>query len=244
MKILFVTEGGNSPSRQLAEEAEKLVGKDAEVSYYDPALPLVADGIDGVWIFTREEEGGCPEEIENFLERLYPAFADVPVLASGVGGKDGGMNALAEIRDYIDKQGGRYAEETDPLSIPLRSARLSLDPEEKWDLFFVVDAFLKYCGMDESESRKIGFSTVVEDFFKLMKFLSPEGPRPHTLTLEGFIVRTDVGEFDCSVAGDDVPPEIKELRYEIESLVSDYEIGDEEIAPALLQKIETDWEVS
>ena len=218
-----------------------MIGNDAEVVWYDPALPQRELRADGVWIFTHEEDGGCPEALMTLLKDHFSAFQDIPAVASGIGGKEGGMNAVTEISEYFEQHGGRFMEESEPLCVPLKTARFELEPEEKMDLFFLVDGFLKYCGMDDSESRKIAFETVVNDYFKLMKFLSPAGSKPTELAFEGFdTVHTDVGTFDCSLPGD-APPEIGELHYEIETLVADYEIEEGEIVSALLEKILREW---
>ena len=243
MKILFLLGdyGKHSLERQFAEETQKLIGKDAEVTVYDPALPLPAPGeLDGIWIFTHEEEGGCPEELMALIEANIGRFEDVPVVASGVGGKDGGMNAATEIAEYFDAHGGRFYTDSEPLCIPLRTTRFELEPDEKMDLFFVVDAFLKYCGMDDSESRKIAFGTVVKNYFRLMKYLSPDGAKPTELSIEGDTVHTDVGDFDCALTLD-APAEMQDLRIETDTLVSDYEIEEGEIVSALLEKILREW---
>lgn len=240
MKLLFLLgDYGNSPERKLAREAEKLIGKDAEVVWYDPALPL-AEGFEGVWIFTHEEEGGCPAELMRFLTEHFPAFEDVPTVASGIGGKEGGMNAAYEIAEYFEEHGGRFMAESEPLCVPMKTARFELGPEEKMDLFFLVDGFLKYCGMDKSESRSIAFETVVDDYFKLMKASAAAGERPTEVAVAGALVKTDAGDFDCA-ASDGLPPELRDLPYEIESLTEDYEIEETEIASALLEKILREW---
>ena len=243
MKILFLLGdySKRAPERQLAAEAEKLIGKDAEIVWHGPGLPLPdALETDGIWIFTHEEDGGCPEELMALLAENFTRFEDIPVLASGIGGKDGGMNAVTEIAEFFAAHGGRFYEESEPLCIPLRTAHCELGPEEKMDLFFLVDGFLKYCGMDDSESRKIAFDTVLNDYFKLMKYFSPAGPMPTELAFDGDTLRTDAGDFDCTATGD-APPEIRDLHYEIDALKSDYEIDDEEILSALLQKILREW---
>lgn len=243
MKLLFLLgdSGKNSLERKFAEETEKLIGKDARVVYHDPAHPLPPpSGIDGVWIFTHEEDGGCPEALLTLLEEGFSPFEDVPVVASGVGGKEGGMNAVAEIADCVKERGGRLFEDSEPLCVPLRTARFELGPEERMDLFFLVDEFLKYCGMDDSESRKIAFGTVVGDYFKLLKYLSPSGPKPTELRFEDGLLKTDAGDFDFSLA-DDAPPALGELCAEIKTLREDYEIEDEEILSALLEKILREW---
>lgn len=241
MKLLFLLGdyAANSLERKLAGEAEKLIAKDAEVLICDPPRPLSGPAPDGVWIFTHEENGGCPEALMSFLEENFAALEDVPAAVSGVGGKAGGMNAVYEILEFFKEHGGRPFEDVEPLCIPVHTSRFDPEPEEKLDLFFYVDGFLKYCGMDKSESRKIAFGTVVNDYFKLMKRLAPEGPRPTELTICGDVVKTDAGTFDGSAP--DASPEIAALRYEIETLVSDYEIEEAEIASALLEKILREW---
>lgn len=244
MKILFLLGDPDkkSPERKLAGEAEKLIGKDAEIVWYDPALPFPCMlEFDGIWIFTHDEEGGCPEALMALIEQNFAAFEDIPAVVSGVGGKDGGMNAATEIADYFTSHGGRLYEDSEPFFVPTRTAHFELEPEEKMDLFFLVDGFLKYCGMDDSESRKIAFEKVVEDYFKLMKHLSRGGPKPTELAFDGDALKTDVGDFDCSVQGDGLPSEIKDLPFEIDALKSDYEIEDEEICSALLEKILREW---
>ncbi len=243
MKILFLLGdyGKHSLERQFAEETQKLIGKDAEVTVYDPALPLPAPGeLDGIWIFTHEEEGGCPEELMALIEANIGRFEDVPVVASGVGGKDGGMNAATEIAEYFDAHGGRFYTDSEPLCIPLRTTRFELEPEERMDLFFLVDGFLKYCGMDDSESRKIAFDTVLNDYLKLMKYFRPSGPMPTALSLQGDVLKMDDEEFDCSCPGD-APSEIKELHFEIDSLKNDYEIEEDEIIAALPERLAQAW---
>ncbi len=225
MKILFLTGGDDgSPERKLAREAEKLIGADAEVVWHDPALPFPAGDYDGVWIFTHEEEGGCPPVLMHFLEDNFPLLRDLPATASGIGGKEGGMNAVTEILGYFEEHGGRVAE-GEPLCIPLRSSRFDLEQEEKMDLFFVVDGFIKYCGMDDSESRKIAFSTVVEDCLKLLALRGPL--REGILSEEGLLAPLP----------EDAPPELKELPHEIAALTSDYEIEEDELLAALRERL-------
>lgn len=242
MKIVFLLGDDDGPERRLAEETKKMIGKDAEIVWYDPARPFPSpQEADGVWIFTHEEGGGCPESLMTTIENHFSSMEDMPAVATGIGGKEGGMNAVSEIAEYFEKHGGRFFTDSEPLCIPLRTARFELGPEERMDLFFLVDGFLKYCGMDDSESRKIAFDTVINDYFRLMKFLSPAGPRPTRLAIDGDTIETDAGTFDCAPSGEDVPPEIGDLHYEIGTLVSDYEIEPDEIAAALLNKLEKEW---
>ncbi len=243
MKLLFLLGdyAKNSLERKLAEEAGKLIAKDAEIVWYDPAR-LLPDSFepDGIWIFTHEEDGGCPEDLMTLLGKNFQRFADIPIVASGIGGKDGAMNAVYEIFEFVEAHDGRFMEDSEPLCIPLRTSRFELEPDEKMDLFFVVDAFLKYCGMDDSESRKIAFGTVVKNYFRLMKYLSPDGAKPTELSIEGDTVHTDVGDFDCALTLD-APAEMQDLRIETDTLVSDYEIEEGEIVSALLEKILREW---
>lgn len=141
MKILFVSgdEDPRSPVAGLAGLAKELIGKDAEVLTQPLNAPLLH--ADGVWIFTDETDGGCPEALRAFLEANLAALARVPVTASGVGGKDGGMNAVNEIAELFGENGSPLAEE-DPFLLPLRTQRISLDAEERMDLFWHVDEFL------------------------------------------------------------------------------------------------------
>ena len=243
MKILFLLGGGEtSPEKKLAEETGKLIGKDADVEFYDGSVPVSAlPEPDGIWIFTHEEDGRCPSALMDDIRDFFPRLTDVPVIASGIGGKDGAMNAVAEIADFIIEFDGRYMTDSEPLCIPLRTARFDeLEPEERMDLFFLVDSFLKYCGMDDSESRKIAFGTVVNNYFRIMKYLSPDGPKPTDVRLCGTVIETDVGPFDCTLS-EDAPAELSELRYETETLISDFEIDASEIRSALLEKILREW---
>ena len=217
-----------------------MIGNDAEVVWYDPALPQRELRADGVWIFTHEEDGGCPEALMTLLKDHFSAFQDVPAVASGIGGKEGGMNAAYEIAEFFEEHGGRFMTESEPLCVPMKTARFELTPEERMDLFFLADSFLKYCGMDDSESRSIAFETVVGDYFKLMKAVAPQAERPTEIAIEGGLVKTDAGDFDCA-ASDGLPPELRDLPYEISSLTEDYEIEESEIASALLEKILREW---
>lgn len=240
MKILFLLgdNAKNSVERLLAAEAQKLIGKDAEVLWHTPATPIGQYGeLDGVWIFTHEEDGGCPQELFAYLEESIGALGDVPAVATGIGGKEGAMNAVTEIIEFFSEHGGRYLEDSEPLCIPLRSAKFDLDSDERLDLFFLVDEFVKYCGMDDSESRKIGFQKVVEDYFVLLKALLPEGGKPASLAFDGKTVRTDAGDADLSLD----TPKTRELIPEIESLTEDYEIEEDELKEALLEKISKEW---
>ncbi len=241
MKLLFLLgdEGKNSPERKLAAEAQKLIGKDADILWHQPGEPIPG-GLNGVWIFTHEEDGGCPAPLMELLASSFPALEDVPAVASGIGGKEGGMNAVTEISDFFKEHDGRFMEESEPLCIPMKTARFELEPEEKMDLFFLVDGFLKYCEMDDSESRKIAFATVVNDYFKLMKAIAPEREKPTEIAIAEDCVKTDVGDFDCDLS-ENAPAELHELRYEIRSLVSDYEIEEGEIVSALLEKVLREW---
>lgn len=240
MKILFLLGDDNAPERKLAEETQKLIGKDATVVWHNASSPMPEGDFDGVWIFTHEKEGGCPPELMQFAEQNFERLKDIPTLASGVGGKEGGMNAVTEISDYFIEHGGRYMEDSEPLCIPLRTARFELEGEERMELFFLVDEFLTYCGMDDSESRRIAFGKVVSDYFSLMKYLSPTGPKPTVRQIGEEGVVTDVGNFDCALP-QNAPPELRELPFEIDALVSDYEIGEDELLPALQEKIEREW---
>lgn len=245
MKILFLLGdyGKKSVERQLAEVAEELIGKDAEIVWHEENTPLANyRELDGVWIFTHEEDGGCPEELTNLIKEGVTALEDVPITFSGIGGKDGAMNALTELLELLQSMDCRVMDEEDPVvtQIPLRSARFDIDRDERMDLFWQVDAFIKYCGMDDSESRKIAFESVVNNYFKLMKYLSPNGERPTELAFEDAEIVTDVGRFDCVNLGE-APAEISELHYEIEALTADYEIEEEEILSALLEKILREW---
>ena len=239
MKLLFILgdDGKNSPERKLAAEAEKLIGRDAEVLFFGGKFP---SSFDGVWIFTHEEDGGCPEALMALLEENFARLKAIPALATGIGGKEGGMNAVDEIAEFFRARDGRFMEEGEPLCVPMRSTRFELGAEERMELFFLVDAFIKYCGMDESESRKIAFETVVKDYFRLMKYLARSEHTPTVRAIEGNTVKTDLGDFDC-VLPQDAPADLRELRFEIESLVEDYEIGTEEILPALSEKLKRDW---
>lgn len=239
MKLLFLLGDAakNSPERRLAAEAEKLIGKDAEVLYFTHSFPR---SFDGVWIFTHEEGGGCPEALMNVLEENFPRLKEIPVLVSGIGGKEGGMNAVSEILAYFEEHEGRAMTEPEPLCIPMRSTRFELEAEERMELFFLVDEFIKYCGMDESESRKIAFETVVKDYFRLMKYLAADEKTPTLYAIEGSLVKTDLGDFDCALPFD-ASADLRELRFEIDSLVSDYEIEAEELLPALSEKLKRDW---
>lgn len=238
MKILFLLgdESEKSAERQLAEAVQKQIGREAQVIWYDGAPLRTYGEIDGVWFFAHDERGGCPDCLMNFLEKNFSAIEDIPAVASGVGGKDGGMNAVTEIADYITEHGGRFHGDSEPLCIPMRSTRLDLHGQ-RMELLFLVDSFLKYCGMEDSDSRKIGFDTVVDDLFKLLKFYLGEKPEKIAFGEHEELV-TDVGTVDwrnCEA------PELRELPHEIDTLIEDYEIEQEEILPALRAKVKTDW---
>lgn len=219
MKILFVIgDSDKSPDRQLADAARKLIGKDAEIILFDGSPLRTYGEIDGVWFFVHDERGGCPESILNFLEKNFSAIEDIPTLASGVGGKEGGMNAVTEIEEFIEERDGRYHSDVDPLCIPLRSKKLDLESDEKLDLLFLVDSFLKYCGLDESDSRKIGLQKVADDYFELVKDRAFE-----TLSMK-----------DGKLCLDGVP---LEKTPEIEELTEDYELEEEEILSSLQKKL-------
>lgn len=239
MTILFLIGDANekSPDRQLSDAVRKLIGNDAQVIEYDGAPLRTLGTIDGLWIFAHDERGGCPETVMNFLTKNFSAIEDLPTVASGAGGKDGGMNAVTEIAEYVTEHGGRYHEDGEPLCIPMRSARFDPDPGQRMELRFLVDSFLKYCGMDESDSRRIGLETVIEDYFKILKSRSAERPERISFGERGEIV-TDAGAFDWR---DDLSPELRDLRYEIDELTEDYEIEADEILSALREKVKTDW---
>lgn len=143
MKIAFVLgdDDPRSPVAGLADLAKEIVGKDAEVSFLSPAAPLAE--ADGVWLFTNEEDGGCPPGLRAFLEANAEALAHIPVTVSGVGGKDGAMNAVTEISEFLSAHGCALAEK-EPFLLPQRAQRLSLDAEERMDFFWHVDEFLTF----------------------------------------------------------------------------------------------------
>ncbi len=240
MKILFVVSENfpKSPVFELAEAAKKRIGRDAAIVYYDGSPLRTYGKIEGLWIFTHEERGGCPENVRSFLENNFSAIEDVPSVATGVGGKEGGMNAVSEIMEFFEEHGGRYLSDSEPLCIPLRSSRLDLDHEEKMDLFFLVDSFLKYCGMDESDSRKIAFEKVVDNYFAILKYLTDE--KPELLSWKEDVMQTDHGSLDLSDLSE-APAGIRDLRSEINELSKDYELEEEEILPALREKIDREW---
>ena len=243
MKILFLLGdcGEKSLERQLAEVVEEMIGKDAEIVWYDPAQGLPAfKALDGIWIFTHEEDGGCPETLTAFLGEAGSRLDDIPLTFTGIGGKDGAMNAVTELSELLEAREARVMNEGEFVCIPLRSARLDLDQDERMDLFWHVDAFLKYCGMDDSDSRKIAFETVVSHYFKLMKHLSADGRKPTELAFDGADIVTDVGRFVFSDLTD-APEELEDLTYEIGTLTEDYEMEEDEILSALLEKILIEW---
>lgn len=240
MRILFLLSETDqrSPVRQLAEAAQKRVGREAEIVWYDGSKIRTLGEIDGLWIFTHEEYGNCPENVMTFLENNFSAIEDVPSVATGVGGKEGARNAVSEIGEFFETHGGRFLTASEPLCIPLRTLRLDLDHDEKMDLFFLVDSFLKYCGLDESDSRKIGFMTVVCDYFKILQYFTEE--KPNLISMKKGTLLTDRAEYNVSDL-DGAPAEIKELRSEIQELTENYEIDEEEILPALKEKIHESW---
>lgn len=241
MNILFVVSDPSpkSPVLQLAQQTQKRIGREASVLIYDGSPLRTLGKIDGIWIFTHEEKGSCPENIQDFLENNFSAIEDVPATATGVGGKEGARNAALWIQEFLDEHGGRFLSDSDPLCIPLRSSRLDLDQEEKLELIFHVDSFLKYCGMDESDSRKIGFEKVVENYFEILKSLTAE--KPDLLSLnEGKLVAS-FGTVDLSADANSFPSELSDLRGEINELTDDYELDGEEILPALRKKIDSEW---
>ena len=241
LKILFLL-GDYAPrsiERQLAEVTEKIIGKDARIVWYDPAKKLASYGRPGgVWIFTHEEDGGCPEELLKFIDGARRFLDDIPVTFSGIGGKDGAMNALTELNDLLEEMDARVDNDA-TVSIPLRGTKFEPDRDERMDIFWQVDEFVKYCGMDDSESRKIAFDRVVENYFTLLKHLSPEKPKRIEIDYPELV--TDVGKFDCANLGEDAPDELKELHYEIDALTADYEIEAEELLPELLDTIAREW---
>lgn len=243
MKILFIL-GDNaerSIERQLAKVTEELIGKDARVVWYNPEKKLSSYGRpSGVWIFTHEEDGGCPEELLELISDARRFLDDIPVTYSGIGGKDGAMNALTEIGELLEKMHARVDNDA-VVSIPLRGTRFEPDRDERMDIFWQVDEFVKYCGMDDSESRKIAFKRVIENYFALLKHFSPDDEKPTEIDLDYPEIATDVGRFNCEDLGEDAPDEIRELDNEIEALTDDYEFEAEELLPALLEKVAKEW---
>ncbi len=243
MNILFLL-GDNadrSIERQLAKVTEGLIGKDARVTWYSPERRLSSYGRpSGVWIFTHDEDGGCPEELLKLIAGARRFLDDVPVTFSGIGGKDGAMNALTEIDELLEKMHARVDSDA-VVSIPLRGTRFEPDSDERMDIFWQVDEFVKYCGMDDSESRKIAFKQVVENYFDLLKYYLADGDKPTDIFIEYPTLVTDMGRFDCEELPDDAPDELTELHYEIESLTEEYEFEVEELLPALLDKVAREW---
>lgn len=241
MRILFVLSDG-SPSgyvKKFAEAAQKRIGKEAEVVYYSGEAIRTLGEIDGVWIFTHEERGGCPENISEFLENNFSALQDIPSVAAGIGGKEGAMNAVTEIYEFFETHDGRILQNSEPFCVPLRSARFDLDHDEKMELIFLVDSFLKYCGMDESDSRKICFETVVNDYFKILKLITAE--KPELLELTNERLTADGVTLDLENLPDGAPSELLDMKSEIEELCESYELDEEEILPALKEKIQKSW---
>lgn len=242
MRILFVL-SDETPSgyvKKFAETAQKRIGREAEVLYYNGAPIRTLGELDGLWIFTHEERGGCPESISDFLENNFSAIQDIPSVATGVGGKEGAMNAVTEIYDFFETHEGRMLQGSEPLCIPLRSTRFDLDHDEKMELVFLVDSFLKYCGMDESDSRKIGFETVVNDYYKLLKYFTDK--KPDFLGLNEARINADGETFDLENLPDDAPAAVRDMKSEIEDLSETYEIDEDEILPALKEKVLREWQ--
>ncbi len=137
--ILLGDDHPRSPEAQLAELALEMIGRDAEAYCFLPSSPLPA--ADGVWIFTHEEDGGCPPQLLDAVKENFSLLARVPVAIAGVGGKDGGMNAVTELSEFFEEQGKTLAGE-EPFCLPLRAQKVTLDAEERMDLFWHVDEFL------------------------------------------------------------------------------------------------------
>ena len=226
MDILFIL-GDNSP-RSIERQLAKVAG---ELAYGRPS---------GVWIFTHEEDGGCPEELLRLIGSARRFLDDVPVTYSGIGGKDGAMNALTEIGELLEKMHARVDSDA-VASIPLRGSRFDPDSDERMEIFWQADEFVKYCGMDDSESRKIAFRRVVKNYFDILKYLVPEGEKPTDIEIAYPYLRTDVGTFNCEELGDDPPDDLDELHYDIESLTEEYELEEEELLPALLESVAKEW---
>ena len=132
-KILFIVGSlrAKSFNRQLAREAEAMLGRRAEVNYLDygelpwlnqdtefpapEAVNRLRESIieaDGLWIFTPEYNGSYPGHLKNLLDWLSrPAkpmdyatptcIAGKPVAISGAGGKAATANCRAKLTELL-----------------------------------------------------------------------------------------------------------------------------------------------
>ena len=126
-KVLFIIGSMRNASfnRQLAKEAEKLIGNKAEISYLEYAdipymnqdiefpapeeVQRVRDAVkeaDGIWIFTPEYNGNIPGVLKNLLDWLSRPLVAVTVgkaiTISSVAGKSAGSGVRTILSKLLE----------------------------------------------------------------------------------------------------------------------------------------------